>query len=153
MSIRSAYIAYVPFRDKPFGHVLIIFVSVGGERIAISPEADVSMESFSLLRGLTRSYRLRYIIEPWDSHMQRYQKAGRVAEEYALSLSRTQLEALYTAILSRAEMLEKQTEWYHTLFNSCVTNIMDHLDQARSFKRSNLSKVFIAAAPSRLGIN
>jgi hypothetical protein len=82
--------------------------------------------------------------------MQRYRKAGRVAEEYALNLPKPQLEALYAAMLSRAETLEKQAEWYHTLFNSCVTNTIRHIDEIRAEKRSWLSYGGLILAPQRI---
>ena len=137
MDIDSARLAYVPFKTLPAGHVFIIFRKNTGEEIAISPEPDLKLGmSFSLLRGLRKTYSLRYLVQHPNHFSERYQSEGREVHEYPVNLSGIQLRQLYEKMLARAELLESRSEWYHTLFNSCVTNMIRHIDEIQSKKRS-----------------
>lgn len=132
MDIESARLAYVPFKRFPAGHVFIIFCLSSGEEIVISPEADLGPEtSFSLMRGLGKSYPLQYQVQQASVFLDKYRLEGRNVKEQRINLNSQQLNHLYQAMLVRADLLQKQTEWYHTLFNSCVTNLMVHLEKAR----------------------
>ena len=137
MKIESARFVYAPFKRLPSGHVFIVFKCASGTEIAISPEAYVKQGmTFSLLRGLRKTYPLRYLIEPYQVVLQRYEYEGRPVKEYSLRLSSSQLQELYTRMIQRAEILDHESEWYHTFFNSCITNMLRHFDEVRERRRS-----------------
>ena len=148
MDIECARLAYVPFKRMPAGHMFIIFRFKSGEEIAISPEADLKLGmSFSLIRGLRKTYPLRYLVQRPSLFLERYRIEGRKVREYPLDLSDQQLRELYQRILIRTKMLEKQTEWYHTLFNSCITNMIRHIDEVKTKKRTWLSYALLIFVP------
>lgn len=148
MDIESARLAYVPFKRMPAGHVFIVFRLHSGEEMAISPEADLKLGmSFSLVRGLRKTYPLRYLVQPPEKFLERYRLEDRNVREYPLNLSTQQLKVLYQKMLDRANSLERQNEWYHTLFNSCVTNMIRHIDEIKAQKRSWLSYGRLILAP------
>ena len=151
MSIESARLAYVRFKKFPAGHVFIIFRFATGKEVAISPEADVKPGmTFSLLRGFLKTYRLRYFTREPQPFIEEYLRNGRQVKETLLSLSPHELERLYNLMRERGAALEANPEWYHTLFNSCATSVIDHLDTIRG-KRHLLPGFLFMAVPSSLG--
>ena len=107
MDVENARLVYVPFKRLPAGHVFVVFKAYNGEEIAISPEADLKAGmSFSLLRGLRKTYPLRYLVQHPDKFLERYCLEGRNAQEYPLDLSNQQLRTLYQKMLDRADSLK-----------------------------------------------
>jgi hypothetical protein len=148
MRIQSARLAYAPFRRIPSGHIFIVFKFENGEEVAISPEADVKQGApFSLLKGLRKTYSLRYVVNSPGLFFEQYRREGRIIHEYPLEFSNAEIEGLYGKMLQRAARLEERSEWYHTLFNSCITNTARHIDDVKAVRRSWLQQVLIAFAP------
>lgn len=149
MSITSAHVLYAPFRRKPFGHVSVVFIHADGEDTVISAEAELPPgTSFSMVQGLTKSYRLRYVIEGKDAHLDRYRRDRRTVRTYPLDLTVDECTKLYYSMSLRAKELENSPEWYHTLMNSCITNFMRHLDFLRPRKHLLLNRWWLILAPS-----
>jgi hypothetical protein len=135
MEIVSARLAYAPFKRKPAGHVFVIFRTSVDSEIVISPEADVAIDDkFSLLKGMTKTYPLRYQISTPGQFLQQYKNEGRRVYEYPLDFTNKQLSNIYADMLTRARVLEERSEWYHTIFNSCITNLVRHIDDVQSMK-------------------
>jgi len=150
MDVESARLAYAPFRKFPNGHVFIVFRFINGEEIGISPEADLKPGmTYSPLRGMRKTYQLRYVAMPLSSFLYRYAQAGRHVREYPLDLPSEDLKKLYTKMIDRTAVLEQRFEWYHTLFNSCVSNVTQHLEDIQG-KRSIFVKVILAIMPAHL---
>lgn len=149
-TIESARLAYVRFKKLPVGHVFIIFRYTDGQEVAVSPEAATAeRDTFSLMRGFFKTYRLRYFIREPNAFIRQYLEHGRRVTEHLLDLTQDQLQLLREKMQERTSALETNPEWYHTVFNSCVTSITDHLDDVTGRKRILPSVLFIFA-PSRL---
>jgi hypothetical protein len=147
MPVESATLAYAPFKNVPVGHVYIVFRLRSGDEVAISPEAAVDEgDTFSLMRGLGRTYRLRYFSMPAQTMAKKLADAGREAHTYALDLPPNELSDLYASMRARAEALEGTFEWYNTAFNSCITNVTAHLGTVR---HKRLSGVTLLVSPER----
>ena len=148
MPVESARLAYAPFKNVPAGHVYVVFRLRSGEEVAVSPEADVQEgEQFSLVRGMKKTYRLRYFIRPAKDMAQRLHADGREVREYPLNLSSEQVSQLYKRMSTRSIFLESTFRWYNTLFNSCVTSITNHLNDVCTGR--TLSKLSLVLLPQR----
>jgi len=151
IEVKSARLVYAAFKRLPAGHVFVIFQLSSGEDVAISPEADVRPGvTFSLTKGLRKTYSLRYAVERSEDFLEQYELEGRRVREYPLDLSGEQLTNLYIKMLARAEILSNHPEWYHTLFNSCVTNVMNHIDEIKMSERNALRRMLPVLMPRLL---
>lgn len=134
--LHSAKIVYVRFKKFPAGHLFLIFRFADGQEMVMSPQGRTAPdEDFSLFRGLFKSYPLFYVFQEPESFMEKYRQRGRKVEASPLSLTRDELVHLYQHLHTRAVELQQKTEWYHTLFNSCVTEIVHALDDIRGRRR------------------
>ena len=116
----------------------------------VSRRALSKNKTFSLVRGLRKSYLLQYVVTHSYSFLEQYTRSGRTVRMYPLDLSGEQLTGMYQRMLVRAKALEREVEWYHTFFNSCVTNTAQHIDTAISFERSYWGKVALIVMPRRI---
>ena len=130
--LRNLYYVVEPFSFLPgTAHTFLSFGFENGETFSISVEARrKANESFSLLRGLTRTYRLIYIIgTEQDVVGLRVRHRNHVVCRYPVRIEPEALQQLWTSMLKRAHQLNEQPEYYHTLFNSCIMNIIRHLNE------------------------
>ena len=148
--IESAHLMFAPFRWVPSGHISVSFHFSDDSKIVISPEAVIKKNAlFSLMLGLWRAYPLQYVIESEDTVLEQYQELRRFVRTQQLNLNKAEAQRLYASMMKRAEFLRQTSELYHTLFNSCLTNIIRHLDEARAKERTRTSKFFAMLFPTR----
>lgn len=125
----------VDYIVEPFGSIgaAHTFVSFGfrtGDYLAISVEIRKEIgESFSPLKGILRNYELMYVIaDERDVIQLRTNHRKDDVYLYPVETSRENMQRLFLDMLTRANTLKKQPEFYNTLTNTCTTNIADHIN-------------------------
>lgn len=113
------------------------FVSFGFHRpdgatdyVAVSVELRKEVgESYSPVRGMFREYELTYVVGD-ERDLVRLRSNVRRDSVYLYQVQATpeQGRQLFRDMLERANALRERPEFYHTLFSSCTTNIVDHVN-------------------------
>lgn len=110
------------------------FVSFGfGDTsfVAISIEARREVgEEYGLLAGLGRNFELIYVIgEERDLIGQRAAFGGFDVYLYPIRATPEQVRAMFRQMLARAGELGQRPEFYHTVTNSCISNLVLHVNE------------------------
>jgi hypothetical protein len=129
----------VDFMVGPFAawrglaHTLVSFGFADGEHLAISVETRKERgESYSPLRGMFRHYELIYVVgDERDLIGLRANVRHDSVYLYPIRTTPTAVRALLVAMLTRANQLADQPEFYHSLLNNCTSNIRRHAARLR----------------------
>lgn len=129
--LESVWFVVEPFADwRGPAHTFLSFGFADGEYIAISAEIRRErQESFSPLKGLLRQYELIYIVG--DERDLIGLRANHRRDDVFLCRIRATpatMRALLLSMLDRANALTTRPEFYDTLTNSCISNIVDHIE-------------------------
>lgn len=110
-------------------HAFLSF-GFGDERVAVSVEARKERgEIYSPLRGLLNEYELMYVVgTERDLIGVRTHVWKENVTLYPIRATDEQLRHLFLEMVTRAEGLRQEPEFYDTLFNSCNSNIVSHVD-------------------------
>jgi hypothetical protein len=118
-------------RLRALAHPFLSFEMSDGRFVAVSVEARREEgRAYSALRGLLPSYETIIVFGTeedllslravaWDDPL--YLFPIRVEPEQA--------RAMFTALLHRAQEIERQPEFYHTLTNNCTTNLIRPINE------------------------
>ncbi len=111
-----------------FAHTLLTFGFADGRHVAISVEIRKEEgESYSPIRGMARSYELRYVIgTERDLLGLRTHRRNHTVYLYPIRANAAQREALFVDMLSRADSLRTTPEYYNTFTSTCTTNLVRH---------------------------
>lgn len=126
----SAWYVVSRFGGVPgLAHAFLSF-GFGDEYLAISVEARKERdETYSPLRGMLNSYELMYVA---GSERDLIGVRTHVWKEgvtlYPIRAKPEKLRAVFLHMTARAEKLARQPEFYDTLFNSCNSNIIEHVN-------------------------
>ncbi|MFA6414647.1 MAG: DUF4105 domain-containing protein [Candidatus Paceibacterota bacterium] len=87
-------------------------------------------ESFSAIKGLLRQYEIIYVIA--DEHdviklRSNYRKDDVFL--YPVKTTKENMQKLFISMLTRANKLATEPEFYNTLTNTCTTNIVAHVNE------------------------
>lgn len=113
--------------------------------VAISVEARRTPdESYSATGGLLQRYELLYIIAD-ERDVIHLRGAGRKHDVflYPINASEEKIRTLFLDMVERANAVEERPEFYNTLWNSCTTNLVDHVN-AITPKRVPFSLKYLA---------
>ena len=124
----------VPFKGAPsVAHVEISFGFADGRHLGVSVEARYEVgESYDPLGGLCNQFELIYVIaDERDMIRINTDINGNDVYLYRLNLTQQEVQAIFVDIMSRANKLSTQPEFYHTLKNNCTSNIIDHINRAK----------------------
>ena len=124
----------VPFKGSPsVAHVEISFGFADGRHIGVSVEARYEVgESYDPLGGLCNQFELIYVVaDERDMIRINTDINGNDVYLYRLNLTQQEIQAVFVDIMSRANKLSTQPEFYHTVTNNCTSNIIDHINRAR----------------------
>jgi hypothetical protein len=112
-------------------HGFLSFEFSDGRHLAVSIEARRrNGQTYSPVRGLFRNYELVYIMGPeTDLIGMRANIRNNPVFVYPIRTSREQAQRLFQSILTRADQLARQPEFYNTITNNCVTSILLHVNQ------------------------
>ncbi len=135
--VKSVDFLVVPFREASFlAHTMLSFGLADGQHFAISVEARLDEgESYSPIRGATNRFELMYVIAdekdviPLRTNVRNvdvFLYPGRATPE--------QVQNLLVDMLSRANKLQREPEYYDTLTNNCTTNLVQHVNKLRPGK-------------------
>lgn len=131
--IQSVWYMVEPFSGYGAGaaHTLVSFGFAGGDYVAISAEIRKEKgESFSAIKGLFRQYELIYVIaDERDVIKLRSNYRKDDVFLYPVKTTKANIQKLFISMLTRANKLATQPEFYNTLTNTCATNIMAHVNE------------------------
>ena len=128
-------ITSVDYIVEPFGsigaaHTFVSFGFSTGDYLAISVEIRKEVdESFSPVKGILRNYELMYVIaNERDVVKLRTNHRKNDVHLYPVDTTKEKIRRLFIDMLTRANTLKEQPEFYNTLTNTCTTNIADHIN-------------------------
>jgi hypothetical protein len=130
--LESVWFVVEPFAAwRGPAHTFLSFGFSDGQYIAISAEIRRERgETFSPIKGLLRLYELIYIVG--DERDLIGLRANHRRDDVYLYPVRTtpdSMRALLLSMLARTNALAAQAEFYNTLFNSCTSNIVGHIER------------------------
>lgn len=150
--LESVWFGVEPFGLPGAAHVFLSFCFEGWRCVAVSAEIrKVKGDSFSALRGLLNAYELVYVIaDERDLIGLRVSHRRHDVYLYPVRADATARKALLLDMLRRAESLRTRPEFYNTLFNTCATNILRHVNRVAPRKAPWGRKVLLPAYSDRL---
>ena len=111
-------------------HTFLSFGFGDGRYVAVSVELRKERgETFHPLRGLLRQYELQYVVgDERDLIGLRANHRHDSVFVYPVRTTPEKKRALFVAMLERANGLAARPEFYNTLWSSCTTNIVSHIN-------------------------
>ena len=131
--IESVWYMIEPFSGEKAGtaHTLISFGFNDGSYVSVSVEIRKEKgESFSVLKGLFRQYELVYIVADEQDVIKlrsNYRKDDVFL--YPIMTKKENIKKMFISMLTRANKLEVEPEFYNTLTSNCTTNIVAHVNE------------------------
>lgn len=131
--IQSVWYMVEPFSGYGAGaaHTLVSFGFEGGDYVAISAEIRKEKgESFSAPKGLLRQYELIYVVaDERDVIKLRSNYRKDDVFLYPVKTTKENMQKLFVSMLTRANKLATEPEFYNTLTNTCTTSIVGHVNE------------------------
>ncbi len=124
----------VPFQNTPaLAHTMLSFGLADGQQIVVSVEGRLEQgEQYSTLGGALDGYELMVVIgTERDLILLRTEVRKVDVYLYPTRVTPAQAQRLFMAMLTRANQLARQPEFYDLLTNNCTTNIVDHINQLK----------------------
>jgi len=129
--IKNVYFIVEPFAGfVGAAHTLMSFEFEGDNFVAISVEIRKEKgETFSALKGLFRQFELMYVVaDERDVVKLRSNYRNDNVYVYPVKTTEENARALFVDMLTRANKLREEPEFYNTLTSTCITNITDHVN-------------------------
>jgi hypothetical protein len=129
--LESVWFIVEPFSDlRGPAHTFLSFGFADGQHVAISVELRKEVgETFHPLRGLLRQYELQYVVgDERDLIGLRANHRRDSVFVYPVRTTPEKMRELFRAMLERANGLAERPEFYNTLWSSCTTNIVAHIN-------------------------
>ncbi len=130
--LESVWYIVEPFSGHGVGaaHTFVSFGFAGGDYVAISPEIRKEVgESFSPLKGILRQYELVYVVaDERDVILLRSNHRNDDVFLYPVLTSTENMQKLFVSMLTRANKLASEPEFYNTITNSCTSNLVAHVN-------------------------
>lgn len=126
----SVWFVVEHFGDAPaIAHTFLSF-GFGGEYVAISVEIRKERgEVYSPLKGLLRQYELMYVVaDERDVIGLRTNFRRDPVFLYPVKTTREQMRKMFVEMLTRANRLAIEPEFYNSLTNNCTSNIVAHVN-------------------------
>jgi hypothetical protein len=128
----------VPFKGMPaLAHVMISFQIAGPDgtrdHLAVSVETRKERdENYNPVKGSTNAYELMYVVaDERDVIQYRTNYNGEDVYLYHTVATPEASKALLVDVLTRANQVAKQPEFYDTLTNNCTSNIVQHVNRIK----------------------
>ncbi len=155
--IDSVWFMVEPFKGHGAGaaHTLISFGFENGNHVAVSAEIRKEKgESFGVVKGLLRQYELVYVIaDERDVIKLRSNYRGDDVYLYKTNVGKEKARELFVSMLTRANKLQRDPEFYNTITNTCTTNIVSHVNELVPGKVPFSFKVLMPAYSDELAYN
>ncbi len=130
-ALSSIWYVVTPFREGGgAAHTFLSFGFGDSTFVSISVEARREPdESYSLWAGLFRRYEIIYVVgDERDLIGVRAVHRRNPVRLYPMRADRPSMRALFVGMLERANELRSRPEFYNTLTNNCMTNILRHVN-------------------------
>ena len=129
-SVKKVWFVVEPFSQRGLAHTFLSFEFDNGEFLSISVEIRKEVgESFHPIKGLLRRYELMYVVaDERDVINLRANYRNDKVYLYPAKISTGKANELFESMLTRAQKLETNPEFYNTLTNTCTTNIVKHIN-------------------------
>lgn len=130
-ALSSVWYVLTPFSRDRRGpaHAFVSFGFDDGTHVAISVEARREEgEQYSIVRGLMKRFEIMYVVGDERDLIDLRVRRGDDVYVYPIRASRSQARALFTGMLTRANELYEDPEFYGTLRNNCTTNLLRHVN-------------------------
>lgn len=132
-SVQTAWFVITRFskRWRAPAHTFVSFGFSGGRYLAVSVEARKERhESYSIVRGLFRQYELIYVMgDELDLIGRRTLLEDDDTWLYPVRADRGAIREVLVAMVRRANQLIGEPEFYNSLFNSCASNLVRHVNE------------------------
>ena len=133
--VETVWYALSPFGTdfRGFAHAFLSFGFHDSTFVSVSVEARREAgESYSTVLGALRGFELMFVIgDERDLIPLRAATWGDPIYLYPGRATPAEAQALFLHMMRRARDLERRPEFYHTISNNCVTNIVDAVNQLR----------------------
>lgn len=135
--LQTVWFVLAPFEPENRGpaHSFLSFGFADSQYVSISVEArKENAESYSILKGMLKQYEIMYVIGDERDLVRLRVARGDDVYLYPIRTSPAKARALFTRMLTHANDLHAEPEFYNTLTNNCTTNILDHVNSIASKK-------------------
>jgi hypothetical protein len=129
--LERVWFGVVPFAERSVtAHTFLSFEFLGSRFVAVSVEARKERdEQYHFLKGLFRRYELMYVVaDERDVIGLRTNYRRDAVYLYPIAAARQRVQALFVAMLTRANALRAQPEFYNTLTANCTSTIVRHVN-------------------------
>lgn len=135
--IEKVYYSITPFsdRDGP-AHTMVSFSFSGGKNVVISAELRKERgESFDAIKEILNLFEIQYVIAS-ESDVVKLRTNYRKNEVYMYPINtpKEKVQALFRSMIIRADKLNREPEFYNTLWNNCTTSVLMHANALRKEK-------------------
>ncbi|MDR2642702.1 MAG: DUF4105 domain-containing protein [Planctomycetaceae bacterium] len=133
--IRTIDLIVVPLNGMPsIAHVESSFGFADGKHILMSITARYEEgEIFDPIASALRQFELIYIFADERDVLQLDSQINKNdIYLYRLNFTPDEVRAMFVDALQRANKLAQKPEFYHPIRNSCVTNLIDHINKGRA---------------------
>jgi hypothetical protein len=152
--LESAWFVVEPFaRDwRGPAHTLVSFGFRDGRYLAVSVEVRKEKgESYSPLKGLLKRFEITYVVaDERDVIGLRANHRKDPVHLYPIRAEQAQIRSMLVDMLTRANELRAEPEFYNTLTNTCTTNLAMHVNRIAPEKVPFSYKVLLPGYSDRL---
>jgi hypothetical protein len=131
--LKKVWFFLIPFTGyRGAAHSFLSFEFEEGIFVSVSVEIRKKVgEKFSAKRGLFREFELMYVVaDERDVVRLRVEHHKDKVFMYPTSLTKEQGQELFRDMLARANKLAEKPEFYNTILNTCITNVVHHINVA-----------------------
>jgi hypothetical protein len=135
--LESLHYLITPFWDFDGpAHTMLSFSFSGGKHVVISGEVRKERgEGFDAFLGIMNQFELMYVIADEEDVIKlRTNYRKNEVYMYPVKTSKENIQALFRSMLIRTDKLNKEPEFYNTLWNNCTTSILIHANALREDK-------------------
>ncbi|MDB4940048.1 MAG: hypothetical protein JWO40_473 [Candidatus Doudnabacteria bacterium] len=136
--IQQALIGFVHFSKNPFiAHALIKFEFKNNTHIVFSVEIRRKVnQKFSSWKTILPFYKIMYVLADQQDviTLRNNYRQNELVNQYKLDLNLNQLKALFLEMCKQAEEVNNNSKSFHLFFNSCASNLVQHLNNTSDFK-------------------
>ncbi len=135
----TSEIEWVHYIIEPFStfdgpaHTMVSFTFSWGIHLVVSAEIRREKgESFDAIRWLMNQYEIVYILGSENDLIKlrtNYRKDEVIM--YPIDTPKEKIQGLFLSMMHRADKLTREGEFYNTLWNTCTTNILMHVNRLR----------------------
>ena len=129
----SVWYVLTPFNERWRGpaHSFVSFGFADSQFVSISVEARREPgETYDAVKGLFKRFELMYVVgDERDLIGQRAAFSTDRVYLYPIKTTPEKMRQMFVAMLTRANKLRAEPEFYNTLTNNCTSNVVAHVNQ------------------------